>query len=179
MRLKIILGSVLVVAILVAGCGGGGGDTSSGSSGATGATTGSSADEETAGGSGDSSSSPLSKVVFVKKGDEVCTRVPANYGKLLQTLEKENKANGKAKTSTSEGNLKAAVPPLYTAVEEFEALTPPSGDEQKAEAITDALEAAAKGLEEEPSSELSGPKSPFAEFQKLTGEYGFKACSQL
>jgi len=42
-----------------------------------------------------------------------------------------------------------------------------------------ALEAAAKGLEAKPESALSGPKSPFAEFQKLTQEYGFKVCSQL
>lgn len=177
MRVKIILGSVLVVAILVVGCGGGDDSSSGSSGGASGATTTTSGDDGSSGAGSDSS--PLSKVEFVKKGDEICTRVPANYGKLLQTFEKEAKADGKPKPSTAEGNLKAAVPPLHTAVEEFEDLTPPKGDEPKVEAMIDALEAAAKGLEEKPSSELSGPQSPFAEFQKLTGEYGFKACSQL
>ena len=47
------------------------------------------------------------------------------------------------------------------------------------EAIIAALEKAAEGLEKKPNSPLSGPKSPFAEFQKLTKAYGLAVCSQL
>jgi len=129
-------------------------------------------------GDGGSGGAPLSKAAYVKQGDAICEKVPTRYSKTLTELEKEDKATGK-KTSPAEANLKAAVPPLYTAAEELEGLTPPSGDEAKAEAIVAALESAAKGLEAKPTSELSGPKSPFAEFQKLTREYGFKGCSQL
>ena len=116
------------------------------------------------------------KAALVKAGDEICSTVPQNYAAKLKALEKKN---GGKKPSTKETNLKAAVPPLYTAIEEFEELSAPSGEEEKLAAIVAALEAAAKGLEAKPTSELSGPKSPFAEFQKLTGEYGFQVCSQL
>jgi hypothetical protein len=172
MRLKIILGSVLVVAILAAGCGGGdsSGGTGAGATGstATGATTeGSSAES---GGN----SKPLSKKAFIARGDAICAKVPAAYGEKLQEIEKEN-----PKASVAEKNLKAAVPPLYPAAEELAGLTPPKGDEEKAEAIVAALEAAAKGMEEKPTSKLAGAKSPFNEFQELTSAYGFKGCPQL
>ncbi|MDX6625601.1 MAG: hypothetical protein QOE56_590 [Solirubrobacterales bacterium] len=167
MRLKIILGSALAIAILVVGCGGGGGSSSGTSAGGTGGTT--------TNASSDGGGKPLSKKQFIAKGDAICVKVPPSYNSKLQELEKE----AKKPLSPAEKNLKAAVPPLYVAVEELGGLTPPKGDEQKAEAITGALEAAAKGVEEKPTSELSGPKSPFAEFQKLTGEYGFAGCSQL
>lgn len=135
--------------------------------------------DSSTGADGDGGSAPLSKAQFIKQGDAICQQVPTRYGKLLQEFEKEAKTEGKPKPSTAEGNLKAAVPPLPEAAEELEDLSPPAGDEEKAEAIVAALEAAAEGLEAKPSSELSGPKSPFAEFQKLTNEYGFKVCSQL
>lgn len=135
------------------------------------------ADTTSDGGGGDGA--PLSKAAFVKQGDAICQTVPTTYGELLAELEEERKKKGEGKASQAEGNLAAAVPPLHTAVEEFEALTPPNGDEAKAEAIIEALEAAAEGVEAKPTSELSGPKSPFAEFQKLTSEYGFTVCSQL
>jgi hypothetical protein len=193
MRLKMVFLGLAAVAVFAVGCGGGGGDSTTGGTGSgsttegasttveSGSTTGeeSTSSEEGKSGEESKSSGPLTKAEFVKQGDAVCKKVPAGYQKSLQALEKEAKAAGKPKPSKAEENLKAAVPPLYTAVEELEALEPPSGEEQQAEAIVAALESAAKGLEANPTSELSGPKSPFAEFQKLTGEYGFKLCSQL
>ena len=88
------------------------------------------------------------KAALVKEGDEICSTVPQNYTAKLKALEKKN---GGKKPSTKETNLKAAVPPLYTAIEEFEELTAPSGEEAKLAAIVAALEAAAKGLEEKPN----------------------------
>ena len=61
----------------------------------------------------------------------------------------------------------------------MEKLGPPKGEEAKIEAIIDSLEAAAKASKKKPKSELTGPKSPFAEFQKLTKEYGFSFCKEL
>jgi hypothetical protein len=164
------------------GCGGGD-DTSGG-----GSTAASQADTTSANGGGDSteageddeaSSGPLTKPQFVKQADAICEKVPVRYRELLGELEKENKKDGKSKPSVAEGNLAAAVPPLPEAAEELEALSPPSGDEQEVEAMIAALESAAEGLEAKPTSALSGPQSPFAEFQKLTGAYGLKVCSQL
>lgn len=200
MRLKVSFVFLAVLAVLVAGCGGGGDSTGGGTADGSGATSAqeksstngetsgedSSGEEDTSGGEDGTSgeeasenpltSGPLTKAEFVKQGDEICKAIPAAYQEKLQALQKESK--GKKLTKAEEAE-KAAVPPLYTAAEELEALEPPSGEEQKVEAMIDALEAAAKGVEKEPTAELSGPKSPFAEFQKLTREYGFKFCSQL
>lgn len=190
MRLSVILLSLLAAIFFVAGCGSGGSSAASGSTAANSST------EEAKKGEAEASSEskeaeqgkegkggkegegkPSSeKAALIKEGDEICSKVPQNYATKLKALEKKN---GGKKPSAKETTLKAAVPPLYTAIEEFEKLTAPSGEEEALAAIIAALEAAAKGLEAKPESKLSGPKSPFAEFQKLTGEYGFKVCPQL
>jgi hypothetical protein len=184
MRLKIMLGA-LAVAVLVGGCGGGGGDTSGGTNASTGASGSTSSSSEgtdatttnasSGEGGSNASSKPLTKKEFIAKGDVACEEIPNEYEAKRQKLLKESPNKG----TTEEINLKAAVPPIFTAVESFEELTPPKGEEAEAEAIVDALEAAGKGLEKEPNAPLSGAKSPYAEFQKLTREYGFKFCSQL
>ena len=129
-------------------------------------------------GASDSSTPPLTKAAFVKQGDAICEKVPNRYQARLKTLPKPQKSKS-PKATKEEENLKAAVPPLRTASTELEELSPPTGDEQEAEAIVAAMEKGANGIEEEPGSELSGPKSPLAAFQKLTKEYGFKVCSGL
>jgi hypothetical protein len=173
MRLKFVFSllAVVVMAVLVAGCGG---SSDSGSSEAGGST-----DGTTQNATGDSNGSPLTKAEFIKQGDVICEKVPQSYNKKLEAMNVKAEKEKNAVVSTAEGNLKAAVPPLYVAAEELEELTPPSADAKEAEAIIDSLEAAAKGVEAKPTSELTGPKSPFAEFQELTKKYGFKFCSQL
>lgn len=115
----------------------------------------------------------IPKKEYVKKGDAICENVPNEYNKLLGKLPKKQQENKQIAVP------KAAIPPLRSASEEFAELGSPDGDQAKAEAIVAALEAAADGLEKEPNGELSGPKSSFAEFNKLTQELGFKTCSQL
>jgi hypothetical protein len=129
-------------------------------------------------GTSDSSTPPLTKAAFVKQGDAICEKVPSRYQARLKALPKPRKSKS-PKAAKEEENLKAAVPPLRTASTEFEGLSPPTGDEQKAEAIVAALEKGADGIEASPGSELGGPKSPLAPFATLTKEYGFKVCSGL
>jgi hypothetical protein len=196
MRLGIILLSALAAMLIVSGCGGGDstGSTGSAGSGSTAASSteagatgkeGPTKNEEAAKGKeaegeeGEKSSSEKAspeKAALIKEGEAICGRIPQNYQTKLKALEKKN---GGKKPSPKEANLKAAVPPLHTAIEEFEELSAPSGEEAVLEEIVAGLETAAEGLEAEPESVLAGPKSPFAEFQKVTGEYGFKLCSQL
>ncbi len=125
------------------------------------------------------SGKPLTKAVFIKKGETICAAVPNEYRSLAISLEKEREAAKKPKATVPEIAEKAAIPPLKTAAAKMGSLSPPAGDEQKVEAIVAALENAAQGFEEDPNSEFGGPKSPFAEFQKLTKEYGLKVCSHL
>lgn len=169
MRLKIILGSVLVVAVIVVGCGGGS-DTSGGTS--AGGTSSTTTAASTDGGGG---GKPLTKKEFIKKGDQICSEVPTEYQELKEKLEKESSK----KPTTAEVNLAAAVPPVEAAVGKMEKLTPPKGDEAEIEAIIDALEAAGKGVEKNPTAPLIGPKSAYYEFQQLTEKYGFALCTNL
>jgi hypothetical protein len=199
MRLKFILSliAVLVIGAVAVGCGGSSSDSSS--TGASAAETGStnpsdgttsSANDGTSSSSGNNSAggnakntsgqsksgAPLKKAEFIQQGDLICGEVPNEYEKLRQEL---LKGPEKKKASTAKVNEVAAIPPIYTAIEKFEELTPPKGEEDKAEAMIDALEAAAKGLEKEPAAPLVGPGSPYNEFQKLVSAYGFRFCNQL
>ncbi len=151
-RWGVVLASLMAAMAILAGCGGGGGTGGTESSGASTASTGA---EESTGGEerdkeGEKEKPSPEKAALTKEGDEICWQSPANYNKKVQSLEKEN---GGKKPPTKEVNLKAAVPPLYTAIEEFEELTAPSGEEVELEAVISSLGAAAKGLEEKPASE--------------------------
>ncbi len=164
-------------ALLAVGCG----SSDSGGSGST-----SSAQQTDASQTGESTESesqssgpPLSKAAFLKQGDTICALVPNDFKSRLASLEEERKAAKEPKPDPAEITKEASIPPLETAVTKLKGLNPPAGDEQKVEAIIAALESAAAGLEKNPKAEFGGPKSPFAEFQKLTKEYGFKICLNL
>lgn len=195
MRLKVIFGLVMMVmvGVLLAGCGGSSDSSSSGtdatgaeSTAAEGDTTNANSNDgggEEDGGNEESGSTteageskPMTKTEFKTRVEEICIQVPPTYEEELKQLEKEN---GGKKPSKAETNLKAAIPPLESALGQMESLTPPAAEEQKLEETVTALQGAVKGLEEEPTAELSGPKSPFAEFQKVTKENGFETCSGL
>lgn len=176
--LKITLVGLVVLLAIAVGYGYGCGDSSDesakngGAADATGAA-------DTTGTSDDDSRPVVEKAQFLEKGDAICRKVPAAYKKLVQPLEKESLAKGTGKPPLAEVNLTAAVPPLGVAIEEFEELDAPQGDEQEVEEIIEALKAAKKGVEEKPTTELSGPKSPFDDFQNLSRAYGFERCNRL
>jgi hypothetical protein len=158
--------AVLAIAAFGVGCGSSGDDSTGGGGGDSSASSGSPADPAVG-------SASIPKAQYIKKGDEICRKVPTEYQKLLKEIPKKQQENKKIVTP------KAAIPPLRVASKELAELGSPNGDEAKAEAFVTALEAAGDGLEKEPEGELSGPKSSFAEFNKLTKEYGFKECPQL
>ena len=55
----------------------------------------------------------------------------------------------------------------------------PSGEEDKVEAIVDALEAGAEELEDDPGSLLDGKGTgPLDKANELASEFGFKECGQ-
>ncbi len=145
MRVKVIFSLIVLAAtaILVAGCGGSS-DSSGTGSDSGGTTTSTSGDGTTENASGKTPSGPpLTKAEYIKKGEAICGAVPNEFEKLRQEL-----LNGPEKNNATpeKVNEVAAIPPIFIAVEKFEELNPPKGDEAEAEAIVDALEAAVKGL---------------------------------
>lgn len=206
-------GVLLIACFVLAACGGGGDSTDTGSADATaagsteagsgsetttdegepaGETTSAEDGESAEGDGGEATAAPavsgpeLKKAAYVKKGDEICAKVPQTYQQLatklnasLEAEEKKQKKKLSEKEKEEEVNLNAAVPPLRTAIEEFAALGAPEGDEELAQEVVDSLQAAADGLEADPSLPLTGKGSPFEEFVKVTKGYGFKGCPQL
>jgi hypothetical protein len=188
LRVSVILIGLMAMAVLVAACGGGsssGGGSSTSASTASSGETGESTQEASTGEEGGSeegeeaeaSGEPLNKKELVLASDKICERVPSEFNVTLKKIEKE--APGKKQLSTKVINEKASLPPLYVAVESFQALNPEESQEAAIEGLTKALESAVKGLEANPEGELVGPKSPFAEFAKLSKAYGLQFCGNL
>lgn len=199
MRFKlIILLGVIAIAVLGAGCGGGSDSTSATQTaeadGGKATTTKNEAGEAkgearkanegadkakgeadgTKSQAGEAPSRRSAKTKFKIRINELCIEVPPAYEEELEQLEKGGK-----KLTSAEKKLKAAVPPLYDTIEAMEETEPPPGEEQVLQEMIDALEAAAKGVEADPTSKLSGPDSPFAEFQALSKKFGFGTCEGL
>lgn len=192
-----VLLSILAIAAIGIGCGSGSDDTTGGGDGTVAAsgetsggettdgetTDGDSGDgEATDGESGDGdgdrepvtiSSKSIPKKKYIQEGDSICVGVPAEYQGLVGELPKKQQENDLVTVP------KAAIPPLEKAIEKFAELGAPDGDQAKAEEVIGGLETAIEGLEEEPEGELSGPKSSFVEFNKVTKAMGFKSCSTL
>jgi hypothetical protein len=168
---------------LTAGCGGGGGDGDGGQTDA-GQTTATDGGETTAeqnaaageGGGGDGGNDDggsLTKAQYIQQGDAICQKVPTAYQGLFEQLPKAQQENPRQSVP------KAAIPPLKTAIGEFETLGAPAGEDAKAAEIIAAFEKAIAGLEQNPMGELAGPNSSFAEFSELTQQYGFQVCPGL
>lgn len=173
MRLRMLILIVGAIAIFAAGCGGG--DSTSGGTTAEGTTAEGGGNSTTTGSEEGGESKPMTKSEFHTRINEICIQVPSTFEEELKELEKKV---GK-KPSEAETNLKAAIPPLESSIEQMESVVPPPKEEKLLEEVIAALKAAVKGIEEKPTSELSGPKSPFAEFQKITKENEFETCSGL
>lgn len=171
-KIVLILGAIALIAFVVAGCGGGSDSTSS--STASKETTPSEGKPKTTKSEAGADSKQLTKAEFKVRVNETCIQVPPTYEEKLKKLKKGGKTPSKQEITEE-----ATIPPLHSAIEEFESLNPPAGEEQKLEEVIAAMETAVQGLEAEPSAELSGPKSPFAEFQKVTRGYGYETCSGL
>lgn len=169
LRRGLTLSILLLVCLVVASCGG---DSDSGSGGAAGDSSAAAAP----------SGPTLKKAEYVKKGDAICRKVPQNSQPLYEEVaaEQKEKKSKQSKTAAKEElTLKSAIPPIETAIEEFKSAGVPEGEEAVAAEIVEALEAAEKGLKEDPTKPVFGPDSPFAEFSSLTKEHGFTFCPQL
>jgi hypothetical protein len=175
MRFKIILFMAGFAVLLLAGCGGGEGTTGGAASAKKDPASAPAADKTASSqGATAKKSTPMNKTEFDVRLNEICIQVPADYKKELKVLNADGKKHSKA-----EVNLKAAIPPLEMALEQFESVKPPPNEKQVLTQMTAAMETAVKGLKKKPTSELSGPQSPFAEFQTVSTRYGLQTCSGL
>jgi hypothetical protein len=149
-----MLGALLALGALIAGCGGGDSTTTAA------ATT---------------SEAPLTKAEFIRQGDVIC-----QTGNQVSTTEINEfaKDNGFGSKEPSQAQFEeivteVLVPNLERQADELDALVPPAEDEDEVEAIVDSLRGAISEIAKDPDS-LQG--NVLAEPIRLEKAYGFKVC---
>lgn len=170
-RLVLALFAVLALAGLVAGCGGGG----SSSSGSTSAGT---STESSDSGSTESSGEAPTKAAFIKEADAICSKGDAAMTTEITDYAKENNIAIEAEEEPSEDQevelFQAVVlPNIAKQAEEISALTPPEGDEETVEDITDTL---TSEVEEAEEADGVPDESTLEEASKKAKAYGLKTC---
>jgi len=161
-KIAAALFAVLAMAVVVAGCGGGGSSSSSTSGGSTEA---------------DSGGTAPTKAAFIKEGDEICTDDENELNKEIEAFAKENNIDLSKDELSSDQETELfqelVLPNIAKQGEELAALTPPEGDEETIEDLTDTLES-----EVEEAEDAGGKPSDdsLAAATKKAKAYGFKSC---
>ncbi|HET7590626.1 MAG TPA: hypothetical protein VFK14_10665 [Solirubrobacterales bacterium] len=133
-------------------------------------------------GGGDSTdSSSLTKAEFVKQGNALCAKGNKEINQGFEEFAKENGFSEKqkpTKAQMTEVIETVVIPGIRGQVEGIEGLEPPSGEEAKVEAITDAANEALEKGEEDPAVLTSQKAGPFAKADKLASAYGLVKCGE-
>ena len=169
-RIAALVFAMLALGLVAAGCGGGGDSTGGGSSADT-------TGGETTDGSTESSGTAPTKAAFIKEGDAICTKDEAELNKEIEAFAKENNIDlEKAELSPDQETelfQELVLPNIAKQGEELAALTPPEGDEETVEELTDTLNSEVEEAEEEGGQPNN---DTLAEATKLAKAYGFKSC---
>jgi hypothetical protein len=146
----VVLAALVALAAIVAGCG--------------------SDDSET--------TEALTKVEFIKQGDQICEKANEQSETEAEEFAEENdftleKASDE---QIEEAVAEVLVPNLNQQVEDLEALGAPEGDEERVEEIITSLEDAAGEIEDDPGLVFEG--ETLEEPSELAEDYGFEVCGQ-
>jgi hypothetical protein len=130
------------------------------------------------GGSDDSSTGPtISKAVFIKKADAVCSggnkRMEVAFAHFLEE-NKNIKHPSKADFEALVG--KVLIPNVDQEIKEIRALGAPSGDEDKIGEIITALEEGVETAEGNPQAVVNSSEAVFGISSRLAKEYGLEVC---
>jgi hypothetical protein len=150
-RLLVLLCTVPLVVVLVAGCGG---DTE------------------------DSSAAPISKADFVKETEAICKKGQARLHAGFEALINEKEAHRSRLDEEEEWVRKVIAPNITRETSEIRALGTPKGEEEKVGRLLAAIEAGLHNLEENPQSVLASSAKTFSKAIKLETAYGLEVCAQ-
>jgi hypothetical protein len=130
------------------------------------------------GGGGDNAPT---KAAFVKQADGICKKNNKALDQQAHAFFKEE-GIGSNEEPTKEQSLKFAneilIPNVEKQVDGVDELTPPKGDEDKVQAVTDSANEAIDKAKQDPTSLFSNKTDPFAKANKLATDYGLKVCGQ-
>ncbi|HVV90519.1 MAG TPA: hypothetical protein VHB53_08495 [Solirubrobacterales bacterium] len=162
-RIVATLVALSALVAVVAGCGGGGSSDTTGGG-------------ET-GGSTESGGAAPTKAAFIKEGDKICTDDENELDEEIESFAKEHEIDlSKGELSSDQETelfQELVLPNIAKQGEELAALTPPEGDEETIEELTDTL------ADEVEEAEEAGGKpgdDTLAGATKLAKAYGFKSC---
>jgi hypothetical protein len=162
-----LLAGVLAITLILVGCGGRGSDSTTSSS-----------DSTTSG--GDSSTASLSKADFIKRADAICEAGGKRTQSEYAAYAEEKKLSAKKEPTPvqyAEVSDEIQIPAFKRQAEELRALGAPAGEEDKIDAMIDALDAGIEKVEEaDPKKALESTSSMFGEADKLAVAYGLKVC---
>jgi hypothetical protein len=166
-RALAVLIACLAIAAVAAGCGGGSDSTSSG--------------DTTSGGgeSTEASGSAPTKAAFIKEADKICGDADEELNEEIVEYAKENDIDLEKSEPSEDEQFEivetVVLPNLAKQSEEISALTPPEGEEEKVEEITDALSEGVEEGESDPKS-LSNEDNSLADAGKKAQAYGLTTC---
>ena len=125
-------------------------------------------------------SSGLTKAEFLKQGNAICAKGNKEIEKGFEEFEAENGLENKqpSKAQLTEAIETVVLPAISEQVEGIEGLEPPSGEEAKVEALTDAAAEGVEKGEEDPAALTTEKADPFAKANKLANEYGLVKCGE-
>jgi hypothetical protein len=166
-----MLAALLALAAIVAGCGGGG-SSSSGSS-----TDSASSSESESGSSSDSAGGAPTKAAFIKEADEICGDADAVMAEEITDYAKENDIPIEKEEPSEDQQVEifhaVVLPNIHKQAEDIAALTPPAGDEEKVEDITDTL---LSEVEDAEGEDGVPDESTLEEASRKAQDYGLKTC---
>jgi ABC-type phosphate/phosphonate transport system substrate-binding protein len=149
MRWIALAAGALIVALLAAGCGGD---------------------------SDEASTTAISKAAFIKKADAICTKGTARLASNFSAFLKKQKLKQLTQADEEELVGKVLVPGVKREIKELRALGAPSGDEDRVNEMTKALEEGLETAEGNPEAVTSSSDVVFGIAARLAGEYGLEAC---
>lgn len=120
----------------------------------------------------------LTKVEFIKQGDQICEKTEERSETEAEEFAEENGFNleNASEAELEEAVAEVLVPTLNQQIEEIDALGVPEGDEETVEEIIVALEDGSAAVEDDPSVVFEG--KPLKDASRLAKAYGFEVCGE-
>jgi len=151
MRARLGVAVIATAAVVIAGCGGGSSSTT-----------------------GDSGTA-LSKSEFLAKGNAICAKGNQEINAAAKKVFTQSAAPSQA--DQEKFATDTLIPNIQQQIDGIEALTPPAGDEDQVNAITDAAQSALDKAKQDPTTLTDqGGSDPFAQANKLADAYGLTKC---
>jgi hypothetical protein len=189
-RAAALIVGILILGLLVAGCG----DDDGGSTGAAGSENASgidagSADEDVASVDGvdsggrntdedNEANKTIAKAEFIKRANAICeVTLKKITSEAFPVLEKAAKRSDSVQEGAETSLVSAVMVPGFQAeVEGIRALGAPPGDEDKVDAILDAIQEVVDKGEADPESFGQGTEPPYSHAARVAAAYGLASC---